>query len=75
MNWKEIAKFLCGFEAFPALFHASLWISGSTFVAFGFSTTPGLNVFSLLLSGVIALWLDWFGWRRRHHATDTALQG
>ena len=67
---KEIAKFFCGFEAFHTVFHAYLWLSGTTFTAFGITTTPTWNMAGIVLNGAIALVLGLYAWRsssRRTH--------
>lgn len=61
---KEIAKFFCGFEAFHAFFHAYLWLSGTTFTAFGITASPASSIVGLLLNGAIADILGIYGWRR-----------
>lgn len=71
MNWKEIAKFFCGFEAFHTVFHAYLWLSGTTFTALGITATPAHNILAVILNGAIALVLGlyaWRAWERRQQA-------
>jgi hypothetical protein len=60
---KEIAKFLCGFEAFHVLLHAYLWASGTTLTVFGIVATPTLNIVSAVVNAVIALTLGIYAWR------------
>lgn len=65
MNWKEIAKFFCGFEAFHTVFHAYLWLSGTAFTAFGITATPTHNATAAVFNGGIALVLGIYGWAAR----------
>jgi hypothetical protein len=60
---KEIAKFLCGGEAFHAVAHAYLLCSGTQMTVMGITTTPTLNAVSVLLSTVIAVALGVYAWR------------
>jgi len=60
---KEIAKFLCGGEAFHAVTHAYLLFSGTQLTVIGITTTPTLNVVSVLLSTAIAVALGIYAWR------------
>ncbi|AWT14834.1 hypothetical protein DM611_11400 [Stenotrophomonas maltophilia] len=62
---KEIAKFFCGFETFHTLFHAYLWLSGTTFAAFGITTTPAWNAAGTILNSAIAVILGVYGWKQR----------
>lgn len=64
---KEIAKFFCGFEAFHAVFHAYLWLSGTTFTAFGITAAPTHNIVGVILNAIIALVLGLYGWRAWAH--------
>lgn len=67
---KEVAKFFCGFEAFHAVFHAYLWLSATTFTAFGITATPAWNLAGIAVNGLIALILGLYGWRRRNESTS-----
>ena len=40
MRLKEVAKFVCGVEAYHAVVHAYLWFSGTSLPVFGITTTP-----------------------------------
>ena len=60
---KEVAKFLSGFEAFHAVFHAYLWASGTTFTALGYTTTTAWNAIGTVLHGAIAIALGVYGLR------------
>lgn len=40
ISWREVAKFLSGFETFHALFHAGLLVSRTSFALFGIDVTP-----------------------------------
>ena len=62
MRWKEIAKFFCGFEGFHTVFHAYLWLSGTTFTAFGITATSTWNIAGVVIHGGIALALGFYGW-------------
>lgn len=61
---KEIAKFLCGAEAFHALIHAYLLVSGTQLTAIGITTTPTLNVVSVLVNAGLAFALGIYAWRQ-----------
>ena len=60
---KEVAKFASGFEAFHALVHVYLLLSGGTMTLFGITTTPALNIVSILINAGLALILGIYGWR------------
>lgn len=60
---KEIAKFACGAEAFHAFVHASLWLSGTTLVVFGFKETPAVHFVGAIVNGIISLLLGLYAWR------------
>ena len=67
---KEIAKFLCGAEAFHAFVHAVLWLSGTTVSIFGISATPTWSMVSVFVNAAIALVLGLYAWGpygRRFH--------
>lgn len=64
MKGKEIAKFFSGFEAFHTLFHAYLWVSGTTLTVFGITATPTWNIAGVILNGGIALALGLYAWRQ-----------
>ncbi|WP_068878918.1 MULTISPECIES: hypothetical protein [unclassified Phenylobacterium] len=66
MNWKEIAKFFSGFEAFHAAFHAYLWTSGTAITLFGLTFTPAWHMAGGPLNALIALALGYYAWGRRH---------
>ena len=61
---KEAAKFFCGFETFHALVHAYLLLSSTAMTLFGVTTTPTLNMISILLNGAIASVLGVYAWKR-----------
>ncbi len=52
---KEVAKFFAGFEAFHALVHGYLLVSGTTLTVFGITTTPTLNAVSTIVNAIIAV--------------------
>ncbi|MFO1486385.1 MAG: hypothetical protein U1F71_23685 [Verrucomicrobiaceae bacterium] len=60
---KEIAKFLCGGEAFHAVTHAYLLVSGTQLTVMGITTTPTLNAVSVLVSTAITIALGIYAWR------------
>lgn len=60
---KEIAKFLCGAEAFHAVTHAYLLVSGTQFTVLGITTTPTLNAVSVFVNTAIAFALGIYAWR------------
>lgn len=60
---KEIAKFLCGGEAFHAVTHAYLLVSGTQLTVLGITTTPTLNAMSVLVNTAITLALGIYAWR------------
>lgn len=64
---KEIAKFFCGFEAFHALFHSYLFLSGTTITIFGLTVTSNWNIFSLIFNGILAVILGFYGWKQGHN--------
>jgi hypothetical protein len=64
MEKREIAKFFCGFETFHALFHAYLWFSGTTFIAFGITATPNWSIAGVVVNAGLAVALGIYGWRR-----------
>lgn len=68
---KEIAKFACGFEAFHALAHAVLWLSGTTVTVLGFAMNPNWHVVSLIVNGVITVLLGIYAWRPATHQRHT----
>lgn len=65
---EEVAKFFCGFEVFHGVFHAYLWLSGTTFTAFGVTATRTWNLVGAVVNGLIALvpWSLWVAAERSH---------
>lgn len=59
---KEVAKFLCGFEAYHALLHAFLWYSGTTLSAFGVKEGPKWHRAAAIGNAVASLALGWYAW-------------
>ena len=59
---KEIAKFLCGAEAFHTVAHAVLWLSGTTITVFGIAFEPGWHIGSLVINLLITLALASYAW-------------
>ncbi len=66
MNYpkKEVAKFLCGGETFHAVTHAYLLQSGTQLTVLGITTTPSLNIVSIVVASAVALALGIYAWRR-----------
>lgn len=63
ISWREVAKFFSGFEAFHALFHAALLVSGTSFALFGIAVTPNLSTIGAVLHGALAVVLGVYAWR------------
>lgn len=59
---REVAKFFCGFEAFHAIFHGHLWLSGTAFTAFGLAATHAWNVTGVVVHGGITFVLGLYAW-------------
>lgn len=64
MNRKEIAKFASGAEAFHALAHATLWLSGTTLTVFGIRVPPKWHLSSAIINATISVALGTYAWRR-----------
>lgn len=62
---KEIAKFVCGAEAFHAFVHAYFWFSGTTLTVFGITQTPIVNATGALVNAAISIVLGIYAWRPR----------
>jgi len=62
---KEIAKFFCGVEAFHALVHTVLWLSGTTLTVFGIAATPTWSIVGVIVNAVIAIALGFYAWGRK----------
>ena len=60
---KEIAKFVCGAEAFHTIVHAYFWVSGTTLTVFGITQTPTVNRAGLIVNALIAIFLGVYAWR------------
>lgn len=60
---KEAAKFLCGWEAFHAAFHAYFLVSDTHLTVLGITLTPTLNLVALVTAGVLSIALGIYGWR------------
>lgn len=61
---KEFAKFLCGGEAFHAIFHVYLLLSGTELTVLGITTTPSSNIVSVAINAGISLALGLYAWRQ-----------
>ena len=59
---KEIAKFLCGAEAFHTLVHAALWLSSTTITVFGIALEPTWHIVSVVINLLITLALASYAW-------------
>lgn len=56
MNWKEIAKFVCGAEAFHTFIHTYFWLYGISMPVFGlFTETLTWHMWGAIGNAVIAL--------------------
>lgn len=60
---REIAKFACGFEAFHALAHGTLALSGTTLTVFGLNMSPTWHGVSAVINAIIAVLLGIYAWR------------
>jgi hypothetical protein len=65
---KEIAKFASGAEAFHALVHTYLWLSGTTLTVLGITATPTLNLMGAIVNAAISLLLGVYAWGNRRTA-------
>ncbi len=63
MNRKELAKFAAGAEAFHALVHGVLWLSGTNLKIFGIKQSRTWNMAATALNGTAALILGIYAWR------------
>lgn len=64
MKWREVAKFASGFEAFHALMHASLWLSGTSLNVLGISFPSQWSGVAALIGMVVSITLACFGWKQ-----------
>jgi len=62
---KEIAKFLCGAEAFHALGRTYFWLSERTVVVLGITQTSKWHGMSAAVNAIIAIVLGIYAWRPR----------
>mgnify|MGYP000651521494 CR=1 FL=1 len=62
---REVAKFVCGFEAFHTVFHGYLWLTGTTMTVLGITLTPSMNMLGAILNGAISVILGIYAWRSR----------
>lgn len=63
-RWREIAKFLSGLEAFHAIAHGYLWLSGTVVTFAGLTFTPSWNLIGVVVNGALSLGLGLYAWRR-----------
>jgi len=61
---KEIAKFLCGWEACHGVFHAYFWFTGVEFMVAGIHFTDRANALTAVADLAISAALGWYAWRR-----------
>ena len=59
---KEIAKFLCGVEAFHALVHTYFGLSRTTYRIFGVKVTPPLHAGAAVVNAAVATGLGVYAW-------------
>ena len=52
---KEVAKFMCGVEAFHAFIHAYFWYTGKTLNAFGVTETPTWHKRSAIGNALVSI--------------------
>lgn len=64
---KEVAKFICGFEAFHAVCHAYLWYTDTTFMAFGITMTPNVNLMGAVINAVVSVVVGIYAWGQYEH--------
>lgn len=61
---KEVAKFLCGAEAFHAFIHTYFWLSGTTVHVFDwFTETPTVHMWGAIVNAVVSIILGIYAWR------------
>ena len=61
---REIAKFVCGAEAFHGFIHTYFWLSGTTVHVFGwFTETPTVHMWGAIVNAVICILLGVYAWR------------
>ena len=59
---KEIAKFVCGVEAFHAFVHGYFWFSDTTLMVLGITQTPTINFVGAVVNAAISLILGIYAW-------------
>ncbi|HVZ18576.1 MAG TPA: hypothetical protein VG897_15760 [Terriglobales bacterium] len=65
---KELAKFFSGVEAFHAVLHGYLWLSGTTLIVLGITATPMVSLMGAIVNAIISVGLGVYAWgsdRRR----------
>lgn len=60
---KEIAKFVCGFEAFHASVHAYFWCSGTTLRVLGVDESPTWHKRAAVGNALVSIALGLYAWR------------
>ena len=59
---KEIAKFVCGAEAFHAFVHACFWLSGTTLKLVGIKENPKFHRAGAIGNAVVAVIAGIYAW-------------
>lgn len=59
---KEVAKFVCGAEAFHAFVHAYCWFSGTTLSVFGITQTPTWQMWGAIVNAIVAILVGVYAW-------------
>lgn len=65
-RFKEIAKFFSGFEAFHALFHGSLAVTGTSLTLLGFTISPTGSLCAAAFHVAFSAFLAWYGWKKQN---------
>lgn len=59
---KEIAKFICGVEAFHACIHTYFWLSGTRLNVFGVKENPNWHLAAAAGNAAAAIILGVYAW-------------
>lgn len=65
LQWRELAKFGSGFEAFHAVAHAYLAFTHVNLTILGFTQSHTWNVVSAVVHAGVAVLLGRYAWRAR----------
>jgi hypothetical protein len=60
---KEIAKFVCGAEAFHAFIHTYFWLSGTTLHVGWLTENSTVHMWGAIVNAVVSLILGIYAWR------------